>query len=169
MKRIALLASLILLPFTSIAEEITGEPKLVDNKTIEIDGQLIRFWGLDAPDLDQICYTSGKRQQPFRCGAATFEKIGKMLQNQTLTCKGDKRDADGRLIAICYSHMGNLEIEVNEQLALSGWAVADPSEGKHYLRFQNVAQRLKDGLWRSSFVMPWEWRAGNHEPPPIKD
>ena len=169
MKRIALLASLLLLPLTSFAEEIVGEHKLIDNRTIEINGQQIRFWGLDAPDLDQICYTKGKRQKPFRCGASTFEKIGKMLRNQILSCKGDKRDEEGRLVALCYTRIGRSEFEVNEQLVLSGWAVADPVEGKRYLRHQNVARQLKDGHSRSAFVMPWEWRAGNHEPPPIEE
>jgi len=169
MKKIALLTSLLLLPLCSFAEEITGEPKLIDNTTIEINGQQIRFWGLDAPDLDQICYSKGKRQKPFRCGASTFEKIGKMIRHQTMTCKGDERDDEGRLLAICYSHMGKMDIEVNEQLVLSGWAVVDPKHGNRYKRFENIAKRLRDGLWRGVFVMPWEWRAGNHEPPPIKD
>lgn len=169
MNKIIAISILLLLPLISMAEEISGEPKLIDSKTIEIDGQQVRFWGLDAPDLDQICYTQGKRRSPFRCGASTYEKIGKMLQNQTLTCKGDEHDAEGRLVAICYSHMGNMEIEVNEQLVLSGWAVADPKVGKRYKRFENVAKEFRDGLWRSAFVMPWEWRAGNHKPPPIED
>jgi len=169
MKRIAILASLLLLPLCAFAEEITGEHKLIDNKTIEINGQQIRFWGLDAADLDQICYTKGKKQRPYRCGATSFEKIGKMLQNQILTCKGDERDEEGRLLAICYSYVGRIEIEINEQMVLNGWAVSDPSQGPRYKRFENIAKRLRDGLWRGVFVMPWEWRAGNHEPPPIKD
>jgi endonuclease YncB( thermonuclease family) len=169
MKRIAILVSLLLLPLSAFAEEIIGEHKLIDNKTIEINGQQIRFWGLDAADLDQICYTKGKKQRPYRCGATSFEKIGKMLLNQTLTCKGDERDEEGRLLAICYSYVGRIEIEVNEQMVLSGWAVSDPKQSNRYKRFENIAKRLRDGLWRGVFVMPWEWRAGNHEPPPIKD
>jgi endonuclease YncB( thermonuclease family) len=169
MNRIAILTLLILLPLISSAEEIVGKAKLIDSKTIEIDGQQIRFWGLDAPDLDQICYTKGKQQRPYRCGPAAFQKIGKMLQNQVLTCKGDERDAEGRLVAICYTYAGKLEIEVNEQLVLSGWTVSDPAQTERYKRFENVARRFRDGLWRSAFVMPWEWRAGNHEPPPQED
>lgn len=166
MKKIIALTCLLLIPLVSQGEEITGTPKMINSKTIEINGHEIRFWGIDTPDLDQICYTKGKRQKPYRCGAASFEKIQRMFRNQDFTCKGDKRDEEGRLLAICYTYSGNIEIIINEQLVLSGWAVADPEQTDSYNRHQNVARRLKDGLWRSSFVMPWEWRAGNHEPPP---
>lgn len=164
MFRLALILAL-LIPLTAFAEtEISGKPKLVDGRTLDFDGQLVRFWGVDAPDKNQLCF-SPREHHPYPCGASAFEKIEKMLRNQVLVCKGDQRDEEGHLIAICYSG----RIEVNEQLVLSGWAVADTNQSSRYMRMQNVAKELRDGLWRMVFVMPWEWRAGNHEPPPVQE
>ena len=164
MSRLIIILAL-LSPLTVFAEtEISGKPKLIDGRTLDFDGQQVRLWGLDAPDMDQSCF-SPKKHFPYPCGASAFEKIGKMLRDQVLVCKGDEHDEEGRLIAICYSG----RIEVNEQQVLSGWAVADTRQSDRYMRMQNTAKQFRDGLWRMVFVMPWEWRAGNHEPPPAEE
>ncbi|HEC16160.1 MAG TPA: thermonuclease family protein [Sedimenticola sp.] len=153
------MAVALLLPPAAFAD-VEGEPKVIDARTIEINGQQIRLWGIDAPDIDQLCFTK-KKHIPFRCGVVAIEKLQKLLSNQVITCKGDKKDEEGRLIAVCYSG----RVEVNENVVLSGWGVADPKQTDKYNRAQGAAQNMRDGMWRSSFVMPWEWRAGNHEPP----
>ena len=158
--RALIFIAVLLFPLVVASADVEGEPKVIDGRTIEIDGQQIRLWGLDAPDIDQVCFTK-KKHIPFRCGVVALEKLQKMLSHQVITCKGDETDGEGRLIAVCYSG----RIEVNENIVLSGWGMADPSQTDKYNRVQGAARNMRSGLWRAAFVMPWEWRAGNHEPP----
>lgn len=159
MKILSLVIITLLLPLTALAEEVTGPATVIDGRTIEIQGQQIRLFGLDVPDRDQPCYTP-KEQIPNRCGLTATEKFKRMVREQTLRCEGDQRDEEGRLIAICYSAL----IEVNEQMVLLGLAMVDPAQGDRYQRMEVVAKKLKDGLWRNQFIPPWEWRKGRHLP-----
>ncbi len=159
MKILSFVIITLLLPLTAWAEELTGPATVIDGRTLEIQGQQVRLFGLDVPDRDQPCY-SPKERIPNRCGVTAVEKIKRMVREQTLRCEGDQRDEEGRLIAICYSD----RVEVNEQMVLLGLAISDPAQGKRYQRMENIAKRLNDGLWRNRFIMPWEWRKGRHLP-----
>ena len=46
--KFVVIAILFLLPMTALAE-ITGKPRIIDGDTIEIAGQRIRLYGIDAP------------------------------------------------------------------------------------------------------------------------
>ena len=78
------------------------------------------------------------------------------MARQSLTCKSDRRDKYGRLIAVCY--VGR--IDINEQMVLQGWALAYWKYATDYVRAEYAAKGLSEGIRKGEFVPPWEWRRG---------
>jgi len=161
------MAVLLLAPcmvFAEVTWIVKGVPKILDGKTLEINGQQVIMQDLDAPDLDQICFTK-KKYYKFRCGVAAAEKLAKLISNQVLSCEGAKTNDQGILLATCWVGEAPQRIDIGEQAVMNGWAVYDPAQSARYKRVQAVARQLRQGLWRAKFVMPWDWRKGDHEPP----
>ena len=46
---------LMALPMTA-QSDITGQPRVIDGDTLEIQGQRIRLHGIDAPEGKQLCW-----------------------------------------------------------------------------------------------------------------
>ena len=44
-------------------------------------------------------------------------------------------------------------------MVLEGWAVAYRRYSNDFVPDEEAARAAKRGIWRSSFVLPWEWRA----------
>ena len=83
-----------------------------------------------------------------------------MFQRIDITCKGDSEDENGALIAVCSLRW----LDLNENIVFDGWALAYTEHGDEYMRAQLAAKARHQGLWRgSTFVAPWEWRAGNRD------
>lgn len=134
------------------AAEPGGPARALDGDTLEIAGEKIRLRGIDAPEIGQTCRTRKGRDQ--QCGELARQALAAIVENQTVACKGGRRDPDGAIVAVC--RIGWLD--VGEKMVLDGWALADPQDGKTYARAESFAKARREGLWRSEFVAPWEWR-----------
>ena len=55
---------------TASAADLIGQASIVDGDTIEIYGQRIRLFGIDAPEHDQLCETAGTQHDQLREAAA---------------------------------------------------------------------------------------------------
>ncbi len=132
--------------------DITGPARVVDGDTIVIAGERIRLHGIDAPELKQTCTTSKSKEQ--LCGQLAKQSLEKLVQGQDVTCKGNQRDRYKRLIAVCY--VGPFDI--NETMVADGWALAYRKYSKDYVRAEIFAKSRREGMWRTEFVPPWEWR-----------
>lgn len=162
MKNVASAILLLLLPSAVSAAEITGKPRVIDGTTIEISGQAIRLYGLDSPDLEQQCRTR-RKFKPYPCGrVARNQFTHQITMTASLTCKGDSYDKQKRLVAVCYLR----GLDLNRATVLSGWAVADPEQGEEYQKAEDVARKMRRGLWKNLFVRPSEWRKGERLSPP---
>ena len=111
------LAILIFGAHRAAAESVRGSARLVDGDTVEVRGQMVRLFGIDAPETAQTCEASGRR---YPCGRLAAETLAKLIAGRTVTCEGDERDRYDRLIGWCRA--GGTDL--NREMVRLGWAVA---------------------------------------------
>lgn len=125
----------------------SGSAVVNDGDTLTIGGERIRLRGIDAPEHDQSCTTSGAA---YPCGRRATEALRSLVGEGEVTCVGSGRDRYRRLLAIC--RVG--DVELNSALVADGWAVAFGG----YQAEEGVAKAAKRGLWAGDFDMPQAWR-----------
>jgi endonuclease YncB( thermonuclease family) len=135
--------------------DMQGAPVAVDGDTLRFAGRLVHLYGIDAPEMAQVC--QNKRGREFDCGVNARRTLNLIITNTTISCREKYRDSRGDIVAVC--KRGRMDIA--EQLVLQGWALSDPRTGGEYRRAERAAQGMRDGLWRLKFVPPWEWRRAN--------
>jgi endonuclease YncB( thermonuclease family) len=134
------------------AVAVVGVASVIDGDTIEIHGQRIRLYGIDAPEASQPCDLDGK---PWRCGQASANALVEHIGRRPVTCAPRDRDRYGRLVAAC--SVGGASISA--WMVREGWAVAYRRYSQDFVADEAAAHAAKRGIWRSSFIVPWEWRA----------
>lgn len=146
------LALALLLPMSVAMADTTGPARIIDGDTIVIAGQRIRLHGIDAPEMKQTCKTRKGKEQ--LCGVLAKQALERLVRGQDVTCKGDERDKYKRLIAVCYAG----PFDINETMVADGWALAYRKYSKDYVRAETFAKSRREGMWRTEFMPPWEWR-----------
>ncbi|MGO4127411.1 thermonuclease family protein [Inquilinus sp. YAF38] len=147
-------AALLTVPSQAPAKEpITGRASVIDGDTIEIHGQRIRFFGVDAPESRQLCQDENGGQ--YRCGQRAALALSDFIGQATVRCAERDRDKWRRIVAVCRARGEDL----------SGWMaaqglgpVADTEYSRDYVRRTEEAKGARRGIWRGAFEMPWEWR-----------
>ena len=64
--------------------EITGTPEIIDGDTLEIEGHAIRLYGIDAPELGQICTI---KERPYDCGKIARTALLDLTAGVAVTCR----------------------------------------------------------------------------------
>jgi len=137
----------------ALAQTLVGRASVVDGDTLEIRGERVRLWGIDAPESAQTCLDEAGR--PWPCGRRAAFALADFLGQRTVSCQVRERDRYGRAVAVC--SVGS--VEINRWLVAEGWALAYVQYGGSvYLDAQRQAQAAGKGLWRGSFQPPWEYR-----------
>jgi endonuclease YncB( thermonuclease family) len=131
--------------------DVTGEAKIIDGDTIEVAGERVRLHGIDAPETRQTCDVAGIG---WACGKNATASLVSAVAGREVTCKGNKRDRYGRLIAVCYVGAEDL----NGRMVRDGWALAYRTYTSDYVGQESEARSDGSGIWQSQFVEPWEWR-----------
>lgn len=134
---------------------IAGRASVIDADTIEIHGQRIRIWGIDAPEGAQTCKDAFGSE--YRCGQIGSMKLASYLDEaQPITCSQRDIDKYGRIVASCQNSFGQ---DLATWLVRNGHALDWPTYSKGaYSNAQKNAQSRKAGIWKGNFVEPWEWR-----------
>lgn len=146
--------SLLALP-PSASAELKGRPQILSGDTLRLGRETVRLHGIDAPERDQYCENEYGR--PFECGIQALDALAEMIGRSTITCVGDRRNAEGDLLAVCYAGDMNL----NSRMVRTGWAVARAEEQPDFAVLERLARGERAGIWDLKFVDPAEWRKQN--------
>jgi len=145
------IAVLFLAIFPASAETLSGKPKVIDGDTLEIAGQRIGLYGIDAPEFKQTCTKKG---EPWACGQKAAMVLIYAAGTHWVDCETREKDGRGRMMADCKTGPYHL----SEFMVRTGWALADPAVTDAYVALEQKAKNTKKGLWKGSFIEPWVWR-----------
>jgi len=134
---------------------IIGTASVIDGDTLEIHGERIRLFGLDAPESSQVCHDANG--DAWRCGREAAYFLSDLIGRSTVRCTVDGEDRYRRHIAIC--RVGNDDL--GRTLVQAGLALAYRQYSTVYVEDEAIASQAGIGLWRREFVEPWRWRRGD--------
>jgi endonuclease YncB( thermonuclease family) len=138
-----------------VPAQFSGTPKILDGDTVQFDSVKLHMDGMDAPQIDQVCLdNSGAR---WKCGVAAREQLKSRAVGKPWLCKPTRKDAYGRLLAVCQIDGEDIAREMVED----GWALASTTGSKRYLADEKAARTAAAGLWAGAFVSPRDWRRRN--------
>ena len=132
--------------------DVVGKAVVIDGDTLEVDGERLRLYGIDAPELDQTCRWPNK---VIPCGRiASTAAMDLIAGVDRVVCETRGRDSSGQWIATCTAD----GFDIGRNMVHTGWALADRRESTVYVDVEDHARKAKRGLWKGDFVPPWEWR-----------
>jgi endonuclease YncB( thermonuclease family) len=133
---------------------ITGRASIIDGDTLEIHGQRIRLFGIDAPESRQTCRADGKE---YRCGQEASLALSDKIGQRSVNCTARDTDRYGRMVAVCWLGAEDL----GAWMVREGHALAYRKYSTDYVLHEDAARQARRGLWRGEFKAPWEWRRRN--------
>ena len=125
--------------------------KVVDGDTIVLNGEKIRFSGIDTPELKQTCIDEDKE---VFCGVLAKMLLVKKIGNETPECISEGKDVYKRTLAECFINGESL----SSFLVKSGYAFAYRKYSKKFVEDEEFARTNKLGLWSMKFQYPWDFR-----------
>ncbi|WP_284180394.1 thermonuclease family protein [Rhabdaerophilum sp. SD176] len=140
---------------TPFAQTVVGPATVKDGDGLVIQGIEFRLQGIDAPEIGQDCELLDGTSWP--CGKLAAGELRSLVEGETVECRGDKRDAYGRVLAICRAGRTNL----NRELVRQGFALAFRRYSVEFLPDEAIARSKRRGLWQGRFAAPWDWRHGS--------
>ena len=138
-------ALLIIVGTAAAAGPIIGDASVIDGDTIEIAGERVQLYGVDAPEDWQVCLD--ETGADYRCGKESSLALAAFLSaSRPIRCEFAGRDRYGRYIGACFRADGK---DVNRWLVESGNAINRDNPGRGlYAPAQEVARSLGTGMWR---------------------
>ena len=148
MKKLSLYVFLVLM-FCNVS--FADNLKIVDGDTIVLNGEKIRFSGIDTPELKQTCM---KDEQKVFCGMFAKMLLINKIGNETPKCISEGKDAYKRTLAECFINGESLSVF----LVRSGYAFAYRKYSKKFIKEEEFAKENKLGMWSMEFEYPWDFR-----------
>ena len=154
-KKIILVISISVLVFLFTYTDIKSQDvKITDGDTIKINGEKIRFSGIDTPELNQTCAKEGVKNS---CGLTAKQILIDKIAKNKVKCIKEGKDRYKRILAECFVNNESL----SRYLVRSGYAFAYRKYSKKFIIDEDYARANKLGMWSMEFEYPWDFRRSN--------
>ena len=153
-KAIFLISTFLLVFLLTINDIKSQELIIVDGDTIYLDGEKIRFTGIDTPELKQTCSKDGVKTS---CGEIAKQILIKKIGNNSIECIREGKDRYKRTLAECFVNNKS----ISSYLVRSGYAFAYRKYSKKFIIDEDFAKANKVGMWSMKFEFPWDYRKNN--------
>lgn len=148
---------LVLLALPAVADTLRGRAVAVDGDTLTLAGQKVRLFGVDAPEMGQMCDRKGK---VWACGAMARDMLADVVAAGRLSCDVVDRDRYGRAVAVCAQG----DRDVGAEMVRQGGAIAYRRYSERYVNAENAARRDGLGIWTSVMLSPEAHRRAGDQP-----
>jgi len=140
--------------FLNFNQVSSQELRVVDGDTIHLNGEKIRFTGIDTPELKQTCIKEGVIEP---CGVTAKEILIVKISDNKIECISEGKDQYKRTLAECFVNDESL----SSYLVRSGYAFAYRKYSKKFVSDEDYAKDNKIGMWSMKFDYPWDYRKNN--------
>lgn len=130
--------------------EIKGSAIVLSGDSMEVDGVKVRLKGVMAPTDGQTCEAYGRT---YDCRRISATALMDLTAGLIVNCRVDQVDRNVPTMAACSA--GGYDL--SEGMVYTGWALAYPRLSNRYLPLEDRARLSRHGLWRGTFVPPWDW------------
>ncbi len=125
--------------------------RVIDGDTIILNGEKIRFSGIDTPELKQTCLQDNEE---VGCGMFAKMLLVKKIGNNTPECISEGKDVYKRTLAECFVNGESL----SSFLVRSGYSFAYRKYSMKFIKDEDFAKANKLGMWAMTFQYPWDFR-----------
>jgi len=153
-KAILVISIFVLVFFFTYTDIKSQDIKVTDGDTIKINGEKIRFSGIDTPELKQTCIKNGIENS---CGIKAKKILTEKIGNNKVNCISEGKDQYKRTLAECFVNNESL----SRYLVQSGYAFAYRKYSKKFIKDEDQARMKKIGMWSMKFEYPWDYRRKN--------
>ena len=120
------------------------EIKIIDGDTINLNGEKIRFLGIDTPEV-------------ILCGIEARKLLIKKIGKNEVQCTKEGKDQYKRTLAECFVK----DLSLSSFLVREGYAFAYRKYSKKFVNDEDYARKNNLGMWSMRFEYPWDWRKKN--------
>ena len=156
-RRLSLLAFILALPASAQTDNDTIRPsvkprfQVVDGGTVKFGSQLVRLFGIDAPEKGQTC-DDGQ----WHPGPLATKALEDFIAGLPVNCRQVDHDArNGRPVAQCYAGDDDLQA----LMVSAGWAWSFGRYSNRYAPEESDGAPERLVCMAIGCVPPWEWRA----------
>ena len=128
--------------------------KVIDGDTIHLNGEKIRFSGIDTPELKQTC---SKNNEIIFCGIEAKKLLADKIASNEIKCISEGKDQYKRTLAECFVN----DLSLSSYLVKNGYAFAYRKYSKKFIADEDFARSNNLGIWSMKFEYPWDWRKKN--------
>jgi len=151
-KKIILVISFsLLISFLIFNQFKSQDLRVIDGDTIHLNGEKIRFTGIDTPELKQTCI---KEEVLDPCGVTAKEILIDKIADNKVECISEGKDKYKRTLAECFVNGESL----SGYLVRSGYAFAYRKYSKKFILDEDYAKDNQIGMWSMEFDYPWNYR-----------